>query len=171
VYVCQSFILFQRKDEARGIFFPFPSVFEVAAAAAAGIPAVTTMVQVKGKGREGSSKKKGKGLALAHTHKKMRVCVSLCVSLFLSVLCVFVWKGGTEGGGDDRACAGAFRFLRALVETWMVEVEKMGSVQADALATNFWRWMCDADSLFYDPALRRLCLMLMNKYFHHMGGI
>ncbi|KAM3572228.1 hypothetical protein VYU27_005762 [Nannochloropsis oceanica] len=76
--------------------------------------------------------------------------------------------GVTEGGGDDRACAGAFRLLRALVETWMGEVEKMGSVQADALATNYWRWMCDADSLFHDPALRRLCLMLMSKYFHRL---
>jgi len=76
--------------------------------------------------------------------------------------------GGAEGGGADRACAGAVRLLRVLVETWMGEVEKMGSVQADALATNFWRWMCDADSLFYDPALRRLCLMLMNKYFHRL---
>ena len=77
-------------------------------------------------------------------------------------------EGGPAGGGDDRACAGAFRLLRVLVETWMGEVEKMGSLQADALATNFWRWMCDADSLFYDPALRRLCLMLMNKYFHRL---
>ena len=72
------------------------------------------------------------------------------------------------GGGDDRACAGAFRLLRALVETWLTEVERLGSHQADALATNFWRWMCDADSLFYDPALRRLCLMLMSKYFHRL---
>ncbi|TFJ85676.1 hypothetical protein NSK_003184 [Nannochloropsis salina CCMP1776] len=72
------------------------------------------------------------------------------------------------GGGDDRACASAFRLLRVLVETWMGEVERVGSLQADALATNFWRWMCDADSLFYDPALRRLCLMLINKYFHRL---
>ena len=44
---------------------------------------------------------KGKGLALAYTHRKApRVCMSLCVSLFLSVLCVCVEKEGTEGGRE-----------------------------------------------------------------------
>jgi len=44
---------------------------------------------------------KVKGLALAYTHRKApRVCVFLCVSLFLSVLCVCVGKGGRKGGRE-----------------------------------------------------------------------
>lgn len=73
--------------------------------------------------------------------------------------------GGGVGLGDDGACAAAFRLLRVLVTNWLRDVQQTSNRYADELLLHFYRWVCDADSLLHDPALRRLIHMLMSKCF------
>jgi len=69
----------------------------------------------------------------------------------------------SSGGGGDGSCAAVFRLLKIQVGTWLKDVAISSNVHADALLMHFYRWLCDPDSLMYDPALRRLIHKLMEK--------
>nr|XP_003707004.1 PREDICTED: DNA polymerase epsilon catalytic subunit A [Megachile rotundata] len=67
---------------------------------------------------------------------------------------------------DETAlCNPAFRALRSMVNTWLLDVSVYKNVFADYQIIHFYRWLRSPNALLYDPALRRTLHTYMKKLF------
>jgi DNA polymerase epsilon subunit 1 len=67
---------------------------------------------------------------------------------------------------DETAlCSAAFRIMRSMVNGWFRDVSLNRNVYSDYQIVHFYRWIRSANSLMYDPALRRSLNNLMKKLF------
>ncbi|GAB6019923.1 hypothetical protein CHUAL_001454 [Chamberlinius hualienensis] len=67
---------------------------------------------------------------------------------------------------DETAlCSGSFKILRTMVQSWLREVSHFRNVFADSQMIHFYRWLRSSQSLFYEPALRKILHSLMKKLF------
>ncbi|XP_029052112.1 DNA polymerase epsilon catalytic subunit 1 isoform X1 [Osmia bicornis bicornis] len=67
---------------------------------------------------------------------------------------------------DETAlCNPAFRALKTMVNTWLLDVSTYKNVFADYQIIHFYRWLRSPNALLYDPALRRILHSYMKKLF------
>lgn len=80
--------------------------------------------------------------------------------------------GGSESTltvyDETARCAHAFKILRQMVTGWLREVSLYQNVFADYQIVHFYRWLRDPASLLYDPALKKILNILMQKLFLHL---
>ncbi|XP_068968210.1 DNA polymerase epsilon catalytic subunit 1 [Bombus flavifrons] len=62
-------------------------------------------------------------------------------------------------------CSPAFRILRNMVNTWLLDVSVHKNIFADYQIIHFYRWLRSPSSLLYDPALKRTLHTYMKKLF------
>nr|CAB3265004.1 DNA polymerase epsilon catalytic subunit A-like [Phallusia mammillata] len=72
---------------------------------------------------------------------------------------------GLASYDDTALCSNAFRILKSMVQGWLRDVSVYRNHLADSQLQNFYRWLGNRSSLFYDPALFRTLQVMMKKLF------
>ncbi|CAK8688654.1 unnamed protein product [Clavelina lepadiformis] len=72
---------------------------------------------------------------------------------------------GLASYDDTALCSNTFRILKSMVQGWLRDVSLYKNQLADDQLQNFYRWLGNRSSLFYDPALYRTLQVMTKKLF------